>query len=112
YKCQTKWRASGRFRMDLTARDPSKVPRCILSGTAGVSEAIAEREPAAEILSEPNLHAFPHCLIRKHRQNSVITGQVVGDCLLPLKWVQQSYTPADFSCMVHRPVSKMLIVCP
>src|SRR6185312_273260 len=49
--CQTKWRASGRFRMDLTARDPSKVPRCILSGTAGVSEAQAERESAREILS-------------------------------------------------------------
>src|SRR6185312_14277703 len=39
YQCQTKWRASGRFRMDLTARDPPKVPRCILSGTAGVNKA-------------------------------------------------------------------------
>lgn len=66
--CQTKWRASGRFRMDLTARDPSKVPRCILSRFAGVSEAQAEREhrgprhaalacwgesPQGEILSDP-----------------------------------------------------------
>src|SRR6185312_13642312 len=52
YTSQTKWRASGRFRMDLTARDPPKVPRCILSGTAGVSEAQAERESAREIPSE------------------------------------------------------------
>jgi hypothetical protein len=52
YTYQTKWRASGRFRMDLTARDPSKVPRCILSRFAGVSEASAERETAGEILSE------------------------------------------------------------
>jgi hypothetical protein len=51
YPGQTKWRASGRFRMDLTARDPPKVPRCILRRNAGVSEAAAEREPADEILS-------------------------------------------------------------
>jgi hypothetical protein len=37
--------------MDLTARDPSKVPRCILSRFAGVSEAQGERESAGEILS-------------------------------------------------------------
>ena len=37
--------------MDLTARDPSKVPRCILSRFGGVSEAQAERESADEILS-------------------------------------------------------------
>jgi hypothetical protein len=37
--------------MDLTARDPSKVPRCILSGTAGVSEARAERGSGGEILT-------------------------------------------------------------
>jgi len=37
--------------MDLTARDPSKVPRCILSRFAGVSEGEAERESAGEILS-------------------------------------------------------------
>ena len=51
--------------MDLTARDPSKVPRCILSGTAGVSEAQAERESAREILSallrEGSLPFERHC---------------------------------------------------
>ena len=41
--------------MDLTARDPSKVPRCILSRFASVNEAQAEWELAGEILSDPEL---------------------------------------------------------
>src|SRR6266852_3416933 len=44
-KGQTKWRASGRFRMDLTARDPSKVPRCIL----GCFAACAKPEPGVDL---------------------------------------------------------------
>jgi hypothetical protein len=54
YKGQTKWRASGRFRMDLTARDPPKVPRCILCRfeRANPQFAKAKREPSAKILSD------------------------------------------------------------
>jgi hypothetical protein len=63
--------------MDLTARDPSKVPRCILSRFAGVSEAQAERESAGEILS-----VAKDTLLRPDSNDIAICGnlQLVSEC--------------------------------